>query len=648
MTKTKAPSSYRKLFSNTLTFAIGSFSSKILVILLIPIYTNALSRGELGVTDVLTQIANWAIPIASMTIAEAVIRFGLDKAYDKKAVFTIGNVVCLGGLGVFAVLMFIVTMMGVASKYLGNYGIILYLYIFMSSMKTLYSTYVRALERVKLFAVNGIITTLFTLLFNVLFFTVFPKNHAFFGIGGVLASPIAKFMLATVLSDFISIVFLVFAAKLWQHFDKRNWNGDLFRTMLQYSVPLIPAQLLWLITNSSDTFMTTYIMGEQYNGVLSAAYKIPNIVATVYLMFGQAWNMSAITENDSADRDNFYEKVFDFNQSLIYILAGGCLLIIQPLTNIWIGDEFHDCIRYSPILIYSTVFSCFTTFMGSIYIATKKSKRSLFTSLISGVVNVGLNLILIPRIGLYGPAISTVVAYFTVFVARAFDSRALIPFRIDWKKLVFSNILLVAMMMINVLGADFLAQLDIGDLFIALSLLLLYAIVFVYNAKSLSSLLHRFLPRKIADHFDNASLIKDVFGFIATLIFLSVLAIGFLTRVFGIAEAIALVVGFAIVIIAIKKPIIGYPLIIALSVLVFFKQNMLAAVIAFVLMAVPRIVYRKFLGDIVLLTVASSMLLGWYVSPLMAVFVVIVQIPAYVLAYSHEIGLAIRKFVNKR
>ena len=89
MTKTKAPSSYRKLFSNTLTFAIGSFSSKILVVLLIPIYTNALSQGELGITDFLTQIANWAIPIASMTIAEAVIRFGLDKAYDKKAVFTI-------------------------------------------------------------------------------------------------------------------------------------------------------------------------------------------------------------------------------------------------------------------------------------------------------------------------------------------------------------------------------------------------------------------------------------------------------------------------------------------------------------------------------------------------------------------------------
>ncbi|MBQ8120656.1 MAG: polysaccharide biosynthesis protein, partial [Ruminococcus sp.] len=191
MTKTKAPSSYRKLFSNTLTFAIGSFSSKILVVLLIPIYTNALSKAEGGIADVLTQIANWAIPIASVTIAEAVIRFGLDKAYDKKAVFTIGNVVCLSGLALFGVLMFVFTIAGVAKNYLGTYGIILYLYIFMSSMKTLYSTYVRALEKVKLFAVNGIITTFFTLLFNVLFYMVFPKNYAFFGIGGVFASPVA-------------------------------------------------------------------------------------------------------------------------------------------------------------------------------------------------------------------------------------------------------------------------------------------------------------------------------------------------------------------------------------------------------------------------------------------------------------------------
>ena len=648
MAKTKAPSSYRKLFSNTLTFAIGSFSSKILVILLIPIYTNALSKAEGGITDVLTQIANWAIPIASVTIAEAVIRFGLDKAYDKKAVFTIGNVVCLGGLGAFGVLMFIFTIAGVAKNYLGTYGIILYLYIFMSSMKTLYSTYVRALEKVKLFAVNGIITTLFTLLFNVLFYMVFPKDYAFFGIGGVFASPVAKYLLAVLLSDFISIIFLIFTAKLWKHFDRASWNRDLLRTMLQYSVPLIPAQLLWLITNSSDTFMTTYIMGENYNGVLSAAYKIPNIVATVYLMFGQAWNMSAITENDSKDRDQFYEKVFDFNQSLIYILAGGCLLIIQPLTNILIGAEFHDSIRYSPILIYSTVFSCFTTFMGSIYIATKKSKRSLFTSFISGAVNVGVNLLLIPRIGLYGPAISTVVAYLAVFVARVFDSRKLIPFRIDWRKLVFNNIILVAMTLINTALPDFLKEIDASDLLIALSLMTLYAIVFVYNAKSLSTMLHRFLPKKLANHFDNASTAKDVFWFCTALIIITIVGIGFYMKVLGVREAAAIVVGFAAAIAVIRKPAFGYPVLVAISAFVALKQGLFAAVCAYFLMIAPCLIYKKRFADAATLTALTGLLMGYYANALLGVFGVLVQVPAYAITYRGEIKRAVRRFVNNR
>ena len=80
MAETGKQSSYKKLFSNTLVFAIGSFSSKVLVLLLVPIYTNYLTTAELGVTDVLTQIANWIIPLVTMTITEAIIRFGLDKA----------------------------------------------------------------------------------------------------------------------------------------------------------------------------------------------------------------------------------------------------------------------------------------------------------------------------------------------------------------------------------------------------------------------------------------------------------------------------------------------------------------------------------------------------------------------------------------
>lgn len=63
----------------------------------------------------------------------------------------------------------------------------------------------------------------------------------------------------------------------------------------------------------------------------------------------------------------------------------------------------------------------------------------------------GLNVILIPRIGLYGPPISTVAAYMTVFIIRAIDSRKLVPFRIDMKKMIVNNIVILVMMFICLL-----------------------------------------------------------------------------------------------------------------------------------------------------------------------------------------------------
>ena len=57
---------YKRLLSNTLIFAIGTFSSKVLVFLLVPFYTNLLTKGEMGTADLIVQTANLIIPIVSI------------------------------------------------------------------------------------------------------------------------------------------------------------------------------------------------------------------------------------------------------------------------------------------------------------------------------------------------------------------------------------------------------------------------------------------------------------------------------------------------------------------------------------------------------------------------------------------------------
>ena len=627
MAEEKQQSSYKKLFSNTLVFAIGSFSSKVLVLLLIPIYTSYLSTSELGITDVLTQVANWIIPLVTMTITEAIIRFGLDKAYDKKQVFTIGNIICAFGLAVFAVILPIVSITGIADKYIGGYSLLLYLYVFMSSMKSLYQTYVRAMEKVKLFAFNGILTTFCTLFFTALFYIFLPSDFLGEGTG------IEKYLLATILSDFISTVFLTLKEKLWKYIDIKHIDKEMMQTMLQYSVPLIPAQLLWLITNSSDSFMTTHYLGSDYNGILSAAYKIPNVVATVYMMFGQAWNMSAITEHNSKDRNKFYENVFDFNQSLLYILAGGCMLIIQPLTRIMIGANFQECVNYSPILIYSTIFSCFTTFMGSIYLATKKTKRSLFTSLVSGVINVGLNVILIPRIGLYGPPISTVVSYLTVFIIRAYDSRKLVPFKINLKKLVTSNVILLAMLAILLLQTNLFAQ-----PLLYLLMFILFCAVFIINKKAVNSIFYKLLPARLADKISKINEKKLAVALVGAAAFL---VVSYLTH--WILLDIVLLAGFFYGLIKDKKIIC---LICAVALSAVLAPSLFFATLLS-LSIFPLIKYRK-AKNILISFVLLDLFLSINVNILLGVFMVLIEILAFMVVYRKKIWKALNDYADKK
>lgn len=426
-------SSYKKLFSNTLLFALGSFTSKVLIILLVKVYTTYLTKDELGVNEILQQISNWMIPLVTLTVSEAVLRFGIDKAYDKKQIFSIANVICTLGILCMVVIipLFVVLRLTTA-----DISLWLFFYIAAAAVKLVYMNFLRALDKVRLYAYMSIINTLITLVGTILFICVFKMGN--YG-----------YLLSIIIADALTAVISFFAAKMWQYVDFRHIKRENVKMMLAYCVPLIPAQIMWLVTNSSDSFMTKYYMGDGATGVLSASYKIANLVSTVYLMFGQAWNMSAIMEDGSDDRDEFYSNVYRLNLCMLFILAAGCLFICTPLTYIWMGEQVWESAKYAPILIYSTIFSCLATFMGSIYLASNRTKRSLMTSVVAGVINISLNLVLIPRIGLYGPPITTVVSYIAVFAVRAYDSRKLVPFDLKTGKLVRGSLILALMTLVS-------------------------------------------------------------------------------------------------------------------------------------------------------------------------------------------------------
>ena len=79
---------YKRLLGNTFIFAIGTFSSKILVILMLRFYTGMMTQDEMGVADLIIKTTSILYPVVSLSIGQAVIRYGLERKYYKRSVFT--------------------------------------------------------------------------------------------------------------------------------------------------------------------------------------------------------------------------------------------------------------------------------------------------------------------------------------------------------------------------------------------------------------------------------------------------------------------------------------------------------------------------------------------------------------------------------
>ena len=124
-----ASGKYKQLVSNTLLFAISNFSSKLLSFFIRPYLSYALDSPDvMGVSSLLQQSANLLIPMVSLGVSYAVIRFGLDKTKDKASVFVNGFVTILLGFGIMVLASPLLRHIPTAAPYLG----LLYLCVLMS------------------------------------------------------------------------------------------------------------------------------------------------------------------------------------------------------------------------------------------------------------------------------------------------------------------------------------------------------------------------------------------------------------------------------------------------------------------------------------------------------------------------------------
>ena len=147
---------YRNLLKDTAVFAMGGIGSKLILFLLVPLYTNYLSTEEYGIADLILTISQFIIPFVSLVVFEAVVRFALSKNEKKEDVLLCSFVVW--GIGSFVTIL--------ATPLVGLYAPIakwkwyLCIYVIINIFMNIELNYIKAKEQNKLYAIISIVQTL--------------------------------------------------------------------------------------------------------------------------------------------------------------------------------------------------------------------------------------------------------------------------------------------------------------------------------------------------------------------------------------------------------------------------------------------------------------------------------------------------------
>lgn len=432
----------KRLIKNTIIFTIGNFSTKMLSFLLLPFYTYYLSTADYGFVDLVSTTISFFIPIITFQLMDGCYRYLItqEKEEEKKKVISSAVYIVLRNL-LIANILFVI--LNIFIKL--NYSVLIFLQFNLAIMASFLQQAIRGLKKNHIYTMAGIISTFCMLLSNIFLIVVV----------GLKAEGL---IISTIVSYVVIAFYITIATKFYRYIDLRKKDVSLMKELKKYSIPLIPNYLNWWIMNVSDRLVINLFLGMSSNGIYAIANKFPQAFQMLTKMFNMAWQESAITEYDSKERDAFYSSIFNNYSTILLTSLIVMLSMGRILFKVGINEKFSEAYYYVPFLFYGVIFSTFSSFYGTGYQSSKNTKGAFSSSVLGSILNILINIILIPYIGLYAASVSTMLSFALMWIYRIFDTRKYIKIKIKWNKFIILFAISILYVVIYYIKISFIEQ----------------------------------------------------------------------------------------------------------------------------------------------------------------------------------------------
>ena len=421
----------KSLGSDTAVYGVSTIVGRFLNFLLVPFYTNVLSTSQYGV------VATVYSYIAFMNI---IYMYGMESAYfkyastkeigDDKQIFTTPFLSVLMTSLIFSSLLFfnnirLAPTLEIPLKFADTikYSALM---LMLDSLAVIPFASLRLQRKVKTFASIKLINILVNVFANVILLLKFHAGVEGIFISGVIASSITLVLL-------IPTIFQRFGF----HFHKK-----LYIELLKFGLPYIPAGLGAMMVQVIDRPILLAMTNESTVGIYQANYRLGIFMMLIVSMYDYAWRPFFLTHANDPDAKQLYSRILTYFTLFSAIVVVLVSLYVDDIVKIHVFHRFIINPAYwsglgiVPVILLGYLFNgLYVNFMAGIYIEKKTSHLPYITG-IGAVINVVVNLLLIPRFGMFGAAWATFFAYAGMALTIYFVSHRFYPVKYEFGRLL--------------------------------------------------------------------------------------------------------------------------------------------------------------------------------------------------------------------
>ena len=403
-----------RFVKNSLLFMLGSGLSKVLGIIMLPLYTTQIPTADYGAYDISLTLITIVSSVAYFELWSAVLRYMYDQANDegRASVVRSGLVLMCG-----ATLLFMVfgCMLCLALS-LGHPGWLL-AYGVASSMSTFFCFVARGYGKNREFTVSGVMSSVVIAAANVgLIFGLHIDYSALY--------------ISYVIGAAVQCLYLGYAVDIVRVLRQSRSDYSLTKSLLGFAAPLCLNTASYWLLSSASRLVLNCMCGDAASGVFSVGNKFGQVIVLATTCFAYAWQDLSFSASSKGVDGAFFTRAC--RQYFVFLSAAFAVLLplLRVVFPFFVKGSYGEAVEVVPLALVVALVSGYSGFVGNIFYAIKKTKTITISTVVAGVVAVAVSPAAINALGANGVNAAVLLGFIVNLAVRAFVLRREVEFRL--------------------------------------------------------------------------------------------------------------------------------------------------------------------------------------------------------------------------